>query len=79
MGKRNEFVFYNRETGKPFVDLKAGFGCMQEGRNRRCNVAYVAAHFRFQALGTRSGYSDSPAVARAFDGHRNDALHAHKS
>ncbi|MFZ0462365.1 MAG: site-specific integrase, partial [Candidatus Acidiferrales bacterium] len=25
LGKRNEFVFYNPETGKPFVDLKAGF------------------------------------------------------
>jgi integrase len=24
LGKRNEFVFYNPETGKPFVDLKAG-------------------------------------------------------
>jgi integrase len=25
MGKKNDFVFYNHETGKPFVDLKAGF------------------------------------------------------
>jgi hypothetical protein len=25
------------------------------------------------------GHSDSPAIARAFDGHRNDALYAHKS
>lgn len=25
LGKRSEFVFYNPETGKPFVDLKAGF------------------------------------------------------
>jgi len=25
LGKKNEFVFYNPETGKPFVDLKAGF------------------------------------------------------
>ena len=23
--KKNQFVFYNHETGKPFVDLKAGF------------------------------------------------------
>jgi integrase len=25
LGRKNEFVFYNHETGKPFVDLKAGF------------------------------------------------------
>jgi integrase len=25
LGKRNEFVFYNHETGKPFVDLSTGF------------------------------------------------------
>jgi integrase len=25
LGKKNEFVFYNPDTGKPFVDLKAGF------------------------------------------------------
>jgi len=25
LGKRNEFVFYNPDTGKPFVDLKIGF------------------------------------------------------
>jgi integrase len=33
MGKRNEFVFYNHETGKPFVDLKAGFSlaCRKAG------------------------------------------------
>ena len=33
MGKKNEFVFYNPETGKPFVDLKAGFSlaCKRAG------------------------------------------------
>ena len=33
LGKRNEFVFYNPETGKPFVDLKAGFklACEKSG------------------------------------------------
>ena len=33
LGKRNEFVFYNLETGKPFVDLKAGFAlaCRKAG------------------------------------------------
>ena len=32
-GRKNEFVFYNFETGKPFVDLKAGFarGCKKVG------------------------------------------------
>jgi site-specific recombinase XerD len=32
-GKRNEFVFYNYETGKPFVDLRAGFAlaCQKAG------------------------------------------------
>jgi site-specific recombinase XerD len=25
LGRKNDFVFYNLETGKPFVDLKAGF------------------------------------------------------
>lgn len=31
--KRNEFVFYNAETGRPFVDLKAGFAlaCRKAG------------------------------------------------
>jgi integrase len=33
LGKRNEFVFYNQETGKPFVDLDAGFAlaCRKSG------------------------------------------------
>jgi integrase len=33
LGKRNEFVFYNHETGKPFVDLDAGFAlaCRKSG------------------------------------------------
>jgi integrase len=32
-GKKNEFVFYNYVTGKPFVDLKAGFAlaCQKAG------------------------------------------------
>ena len=33
MGKRNEFVFYNHETGKPFVDLDTGLAmaCRKAG------------------------------------------------
>jgi integrase len=33
MGRKNEFVFYNFETGKPFVDLSAGFAlaCRKAG------------------------------------------------
>ncbi|MFI5097241.1 MAG: tyrosine-type recombinase/integrase [Candidatus Acidiferrales bacterium] len=33
LGKKNEFVFYNYETGKPFVDLSAGFAlaCQKAG------------------------------------------------
>ena len=33
LGRRNESVFYNPETGTPFVDLKAGFGlaCRKSG------------------------------------------------
>jgi integrase len=33
LGRRNEFVFYNPETGAPFVDLKVGFGlaCRKAG------------------------------------------------
>jgi integrase len=33
LGRKNQFVFYNHETGKPFVDLKAGFGlaCTKAG------------------------------------------------
>jgi integrase len=33
LGKKNDFVFYNPETGKPFVDLKAGFAlsCKKAG------------------------------------------------
>ena len=35
LGRKNEFVFYNFETGKPFVDLKSGFGlaCRKAGIN----------------------------------------------
>lgn len=33
LAKKNEFVFYNPETGKPFVDLKSGFAlaCKKAG------------------------------------------------
>ncbi len=33
LGRKNEIVFYNPETGKPFVDLKAGFAlaCRKAG------------------------------------------------
>jgi integrase len=33
LGRKNAFVFYNHETGSPFVDLKAGFGlaCRKAG------------------------------------------------
>jgi len=33
MGRKNDFVFYNHETGKPFVDLKARFAlaCRKAG------------------------------------------------
>jgi integrase len=33
LGRKNEFVFYNFETGKPFVDLKTGFAqaCKKAG------------------------------------------------
>ena len=32
-GRKNEFVFYNFETGKPFIDLKTGFAqaCRKAG------------------------------------------------
>ncbi len=35
LGRKNEFVFYNLETGKPFVDPKSGFGrgCRKAGIN----------------------------------------------
>jgi integrase len=33
LGKKNQFVFYDHETGKPFVDLKVGFAlaCRKAG------------------------------------------------
>jgi integrase len=33
LGRKSEFVFYNHQTGKPFVDLKAGFAlaCRKAG------------------------------------------------
>jgi integrase len=36
LGKKNEFVFYNPVTGKPFVDLKGGFAlaCRKAGISR---------------------------------------------
>ena len=35
LGRKSEFVFYNYETGKPFVDLKTGFAraCKKAGIN----------------------------------------------
>src|SRR5271166_3964818 len=47
--------------------------------NRGCDVACDASYVRIPAGSGRRGYSDSPAVARTFDGHRNHALYAHKS
>jgi integrase len=49
MGKKNEFVFYNHETGKPFVDLGAGFAlpCRNAGsrvlRGTRCGTLLLPA------------------------------------
>jgi integrase len=40
LGRKNEFVFYNFETGKPFVDLKAGFGLAC----RKAGIAGVTWH-----------------------------------
>jgi integrase len=76
LGRKNEFVFYNHETGNPFVDLKAGFAlaCRKAGI-----VACVATYVRISSGGAWRGYSDSPAIARTFDRHCNDALHAYKS
>src|SRR5262249_39800045 len=35
LGRKSEFVFYNFETGKPFVDIKTGFA-------RACKKAEIA-------------------------------------
>jgi integrase len=40
LGRRNEYVFYNRETGKPFRDLKAGF----QRACRRAGISGVTWH-----------------------------------
>ena len=76
----SEFAFYNHETGKPFVDLDAGLAlaCRKAGIEG-VSAAHAAAHVCFPSRESRSGYSDSPAVARAFDGRCNHARHAHKS
>jgi integrase len=80
LGRKSEFVFYNLDSGQPFVDLKAGFRAgMSKGKNRRGDVAYAAAHIRFAPGESGRGYSDSPAVARTFGDHRNHALYPHKS
>lgn len=36
LNRKNEFVFYNQDTGEPFVDLKAGFtlACKKAGITR---------------------------------------------
>ncbi len=44
MGPKNNFIFYNRETGEPFVDMKAGLELLGERRNRECKVACNASH-----------------------------------
>ena len=40
LGRKNEFVFYNHETRKPFVDLKAGF----ELACRKAEISGVTWH-----------------------------------
>ena len=52
---------------------------MPEGRNQGGDVAYAAAHVCIPPGGSGRGYSDSPAIARTFDRHCNDAVHAYKS
>jgi len=53
LGRKNEYVFYNRKTGERFVEVGAG---LQEGRDRRSDVAHVATHFRLTPFGTRCGH-----------------------
>ena len=76
--RKNEFVFYNHDTGKPFVDLKAGFAlaCKKAGIT---DVAQTSSHVCFPAAQSRCGHRDGPAVAFAFNRGGHHALHSHKS
>jgi site-specific recombinase XerD len=49
LGRRNDFVFYNPETGMPFVDLKAGFGLSY----RRSGIEGVTWHALRHRFATR--------------------------
>jgi hypothetical protein len=59
---------------------KGGFFVgMPKGGNQGSGVAYLTSHDCVPAVRSGSGYCDSPAVARTFDGHYNYALHAYES
>jgi len=52
---------------------------LQEGRDRRSDVAHYAAHLCIAPPRTRCRHHDSQRVARTLDGDRYDALHAFQS
>jgi hypothetical protein len=80
LGKRNEFVFYNPETGKPFVDLKAGFklACKKAGI---AGVTWRTLRHTFASRlvdrGVDMCYRER--IVGTFQHHGDDALHAHES
>lgn len=52
LAEKNEFVFYNHETGKPFVDLKPGLPWRAEA-----GIVGVTdmLHSRLSVIGSRRG------------------------
>lgn len=63
--KKNEFVFYNLETGKPFVDLTAGFA-LACGRAGLWGVTWHTLRHTFASRLVRSGVdivTDSQRIA----------------
>jgi hypothetical protein len=65
------------------LNPRARTACLKR-HGYRCSVCELLFEERYGEIGkhfihVHHGYSDSPAAARTFDGHRNHALYAHKS
>jgi integrase len=79
LNQKNEILFYNPQTGKPFVDLKTGFALACE----KAGIADVTWHTLRHTFASRlvkpwRRYSDSQRIARTFEHQRHDAIRTHK-
>ena len=79
LNKKNEDVFYNPQTGKPFVDLKTGFAlaCEKAGISG-CDVAHAATHFCFPSRKRGVDIVTVKELLGTFEHQRHDAIRTHK-